>query len=990
MAGPSAADNSDDRVSNGNVQSLSEKIQDWTRDRIRNRASAPRHALLDFARQNFDRVTLFHALDEVSLDAIFVSPCLQLLTNGKGSRQKLPKRLRTGRHKIWAFLTAGLEAKRNFVILGPPGSGKTTLLRYIASQLTSESHERREKGLPEKLPILLNVRDMNSMIADHPEMPLAEMISYILGLRGVRIQSSWFAETLYGGESIISLDGLDELGNTDQRQAFITWLETQMSEYSRSRFILTSHSRAYVSNRLSDVSVLKLAPFEDEGVYRLVSNWQQAGIWAGMDTNSEGEEATVQDVAENFIEKLHAATGLSALQLNPALLGMMATVLRDYEALPTRLSDLYETLCQTMFDRFANSERGGGISGEQAQHVLGALAFGMLQRNQREITPQDAHYDLQQPLTEINAQIRSTGFLGSVAAETGLILESSYGAFRFVHITIQEFLVAAYLRRQQLEGELTKNLEDERWRQVILHYAALGNASGIIATCLAANPVPLANLRLAVECLETSIYVDPAEKSRLEAILRQEPSRDEDVAYRQGLADILVEWRLLKLNRFDQDRLVDCSLLTQTEYQSFLSQQRKAGIHRQPDHWTGEYSAPGAGGQPILGIRPADAEAFCAWLNESEETQWFYRLPTKNEFVNDPTGAARMADSSQSGYWATAGDSYACRLPSNSAVGTSPAILQQYQQADLAVNLGSYRDIARDFGLDSALEDALLYAGEYDFESAKNLRFYRPIDLEGTIRRAQAVGIELNVNLQLASMLISVRRRSREIASHLARTSTLMRDLSRATEPVNLEPVSENIEEIRSICEDAKQLVRTLDAALESGGIAELDVRAVRAAAGQLLATLSRVDALDRILDRLAATGAEFSDHPDLERAREAAQDFGLGEGSVLTQARDLMQAVEHSLSAMRENGNAGNFHPDDFRNIESDWREVAEIIRWYIRIRAAGKASELQQQLSTGATSSTLVATQSQLDICLNVSSSTGFCGQHLAPANDVDMRRL
>ncbi len=968
MAEHSVSENPDDQISNGNVQSFSEKIQDWTRDTIRNRASAPRHALLDFARQNFNQINLFHAPDEVSLDAIFVSPCLQLLRNGNGSRQKLPKRLRTGRHKIWAFLNAGVEAKRNFVILGPPGSGKTTLLRYIAYQLTSESHERREKGLPEKLPILLDVRDLNSMIADYLEMPLDQMISHILGLRGVRIQASWFAEILYGGDSLISLDGLDELGNADQRRVFITWFESQMSEYSRSRFILTSHSRAYVSNRLSDVSVLKLAPFQDEGVYRLVSNWQQAGIWAGMDTNSEGEEPTPQDVAERFIEKLHAATGLSATPLNPALLGMMATVLRDYEALPARLSELYETLCQAMFDRFANSERGDEISGYQAQHVLGALAFGMMQRNQREIAPQDAHYDLQQPLSEINTQMRSTDFLSSAAAETGLILESSSGAFRFVHITIQEFLVAAYLRRQDLEIELTKNLEDERWRQVVLHYAALGNASGIIATCLAANPVPLANLRLAVECLEASIYVDPVEKSHLEAILRQEPNRNGDVAYRQGLADILVEWRLLKFKQFDQDRLVDSSLLTQTEYQSFLSQQINAGFHRHPDHWMGGISDPEKGGQPIMGVRPADADAFCAWLNESEETQWYYRLPTKNEFADDPTGAARMPDSSQSGYWATAGDSYACRLPSEVAVGTSSEILQRYQQEDLSVDLDSYRDIARDLGIDLALEDALAHAGEYDFESEKKLRYYRPIDLEGTVRRAQAVGIDLNINLQLASILIRVRSRSREIASHLARTASFMRDLSKATQPAILERVSENIDEVRSICEDAKQLVRTLDAALESGGIAEVDVRAVRAAAGQLLETLSRVDALERILDRLAATGAGFSDHPDLERAREAAQDFGLGEGSVLTQARVLMRAAEDALSTMRENGSARNFHPDVFRNIESDWREVAELIRWYIRIRAVGKAYELKQQLSTGAPSSISIATQSQLDICLNV----------------------
>src|SRR5262249_16901576 len=66
------------------------------------------------------------------------------------------------------------------------------------------------------------------------------------------------------------------------------------------------------------------------------------------------------------------------------------------------------------------------------------------------------------------------------------------------------------------------------------------------------------------------------------------------------------------------------------------------GNWHQPDHWEHTSFAAGMAQQPVLGVRPSDATAFCDWLTERGPGIWQYRLPKAGEVqpetIQKPTG----------------------------------------------------------------------------------------------------------------------------------------------------------------------------------------------------------------------------------------------------------------------------------------------------------------------------------------------------------------
>jgi len=91
------------------------------------------------------------------------------------------------------------------------------------------------------------------------------------------------------------------------------------------------------------------------------------------------------------------------------------------------------------------------------------------------------------------------------------------------------------------------------------------------------------------------------------------------------------------------DRLVTCG-----EYQPFLDAMRAQGRYQQPDHWTSTRFPDGQADEPILGVRPADAVAYCQWLAERDNDGWCFRLPAIREGLAE---AITLPMQNSLGYW---------------------------------------------------------------------------------------------------------------------------------------------------------------------------------------------------------------------------------------------------------------------------------------------------------------------------------------------------
>ena len=101
--------------------------------------------------------------------------------------------------------------------------------------------------------------------------------------------------------------------------------------------------------------------------------------------------------------------------------------------------------------------------------------------------------------------------------------------------------------------------------------------------------------------------------------------------------------------RIDDDTYIDDSLVTCAEYQLFIDEMRtNRGLFHQPDHWINNHFSKGQSRQPILGVRPSDAEDFCKWLTERQQSDWKYRLLSIEETQEYPVFNAYKVPI---GYW---------------------------------------------------------------------------------------------------------------------------------------------------------------------------------------------------------------------------------------------------------------------------------------------------------------------------------------------------
>ena len=100
------------------------------------------------------------------------------------------------------------------------------------------------------------------------------------------------------------------------------------------------------------------------------------------------------------------------------------------------------------------------------------------------------------------------------------------------------------------------------------------------------------------------------------------------------VAEALLALRLRRMVRVSDDKDIDTGYISHVEYQLFLDEKQSAGEFSQPDHWQRYRFDAGQGRQPVVGVRPTDAVAYCDWLTARESGVWRYRLPFAGELAD--------------------------------------------------------------------------------------------------------------------------------------------------------------------------------------------------------------------------------------------------------------------------------------------------------------------------------------------------------------------
>lgn len=541
-------------------------------------------------------------------------------------------RERSGSRPVWEFLRQiANEEAQALAIVGAPGSGKTTLLQHIA--LTLAANRQRRHRIRAYVPILLFLRDLVPAIAS-PSPPSLGALAQVYFSRKPGYPApppGWFERELLRGGCLVLLDGLDEVANDDQRLAVSAWVDEQIRTYSRSPFILTARPNGYRAAPLQGAHVLEVQPFSPEQTRAFIHNWYLANEimrFGGQVDPGVHQQADAQ--AMHLIQRLRERPGLVDLTRNPLLLTMIATVHSYRGALPGRRVELYDEICDVLLGHW-HAARGvaSPLTATQLRSVLEPLAAHMMHKRTRELRTAEALAILRTPLERVGVTGGAVDrFLPDLQAKSGLFLERESDRWAFAHLTFQEYLASARLRKQSSPQGWPALIQSTWWMETLRLYAVQGDATPLLKACLAMGSVQA--LMLAIDVLEEASEIEHAVRREAEQLVIANLEA-EDPELRRKAAEVHLARRLRSMHPIDERREIDLHYVTFAEYQLFLDEMRAQGRCLEPDHWAGVRFPSGQARAPVSGVRGRDADEFTQWLNVRYAGDAVYRLPTVEE-----------------------------------------------------------------------------------------------------------------------------------------------------------------------------------------------------------------------------------------------------------------------------------------------------------------------------------------------------------------------
>jgi formylglycine-generating enzyme required for sulfatase activity len=412
------------------------------------------------------------------------------------------KRLEREMKQIDGRVTSMLEEQPRLVILGKPGSGKTISLKFITLMLTMGQAGAARLGLDAPyLPIYIRLAEFADALLKQQTLSLeAFLIQYLKDkYPGVPRQDEFLQAALQNGACMILLDGLDEVGDIGDKlvrgqtlrktvlREVQSFTDQRCGENCSNRIVVTSRLEGYRRGDLADFAEAELSPLRiPDEVEAFLLRWFTAYIHeSDPELTLEAAEGQAQrNNVDPLMDSINRSDSVKLLATNPLLLTILAIIHQTMNTpLPNRRVELYKVVADTLIRNWRGSqtERESrilkmNISSSDIFQMMSHLAFWLHENKPGGTMP------LEDWRTEIAILLQGYGepdevkelveeFLHHASEEVGLLTERSPGQIGFFHLTLEEYLAAVEMARQDTDFRL-KKIEtywaNPRWQEVLL------------------------------------------------------------------------------------------------------------------------------------------------------------------------------------------------------------------------------------------------------------------------------------------------------------------------------------------------------------------------------------------------------------------------------------------------------------------------------------------------------------------------------------------
>ncbi len=325
----------------------------------------------------------------------------------------------------------------HLIILGGPGAGKTTTVKKICQSLLFE-----DKIIDYKFPILINLRDLSkdqniykalkdilgiNILMDHKKEKTQILIE------NKNLIEKYINSYLESLNAIVILDGLDEV-NPLKLNEFGKEIKSLILNLTKSLVIVTSRSASYDLN-LNNSTEYELCNLNKSQTKKFVENW-----------------FTNKEVSDSFLEEIENSKFYD-FSLKPISLAHLCAIYERTKKFYDKPKSIYKKLVRILIEEWdeqrdiVRESNYSDFDNDRKFDFLSHLSYDLTIRFDKKVYFEE---DLKDSFLNINESFglpknQCLKVIKEVEAHTGILIQSSYSTFEFVHKSMQEYLAAEHM-----------------------------------------------------------------------------------------------------------------------------------------------------------------------------------------------------------------------------------------------------------------------------------------------------------------------------------------------------------------------------------------------------------------------------------------------------------------------------------------------------------------------------------------------------------------